>query len=292
MKPSRTKAANRVVRRSKPLRIALVQQHATTDKQDNLERGVRAARAAAERNAQVIVFAELAFEPFYPQDPAPPDAIELAEPIPGPTIQTFSDLAIELGVILLPNLYERDGDAAYDTTAVIDADGSLLGKSRMLHIPDYAGFHEKGYYTPGNLGAPVFETRYGRIGVAICYDRHYPEVLRTLALAGAQVVFVPQAGAVGEWPEGLFEAELRVASFHNGLFTALCNRVGKEASLTFAGESFVCNPAGEVIARAGGGADEVLVCDLDLAEIDRSQARRLFLPDRRPELYESWAGRA
>ena len=271
------------------MRIALVQQHTTTDRRDNLERGLRAARTAAERGADVIAFAELAFEPFYPQDPAQPDAIELAEPIPGPTIQAFIDLATELGVVVAPNLYEREGESAYDTTAVIDADGSLLGKSRMLHIPDYAGFHEKGYYTPGDLGAPVFETRCGRIGIAICYDRHYPEVWRALALAGAQVVFVPQAGAVGEWPDGLFEAELRVASFQNGLFTALCNRVGREARLTFAGESFVCNPAGEVIARAGSGADEVLVCDLDLAEIDRSHARRLFLPDRRPELYESWA---
>ena len=271
------------------MRIALVQQHTTTDRRDNLERGLRAARTAAERGADVIAFAELAFEPFYPQDPAQPDAIELAEPIPGPTIQAFIDLATELGVVVAPNLYEREGESAYDTTAVIDADGSLLGKSRMLHIPDYAGFHEKGYYTPGDLGAPVFETRCGRIGIAICYDRHYPEVWRALALAGAQVVFVPQAGAVGEWPDGLFEAELRVASFQNGLFTALCNRVGREARLTFAGESFVCNPAGEVIARAGSGADEVLVCDLNLAEIDRSHARRLFLPDRRPELYESWA---
>lgn len=270
------------------MRIALVQQHATTDKRDNLERGLYAARAAAERSAQVIGFAELAFEPFYPQDPAPPDAIELAEPIPGPTTQAFIDLAIELGVAVLPNLYELDGDSAYDTTVVIDADGTLLGKTRMLHVPDYACFHERGYYASGDLGAPVFETRFGRIGVAICYDRHYPEVMRVLALAGAQVVLVPQAGAVGEWTEGLFEAELRVASFHNGFFTALCNRVGEEARLTFAGESFVCNPAGETIGRAGGETDQILVCDLDLGEVERSAARRLFLPDRRPELYRQW----
>jgi len=270
------------------MRIALVQQHATTDRRENLDRGIRAARRAAERGAQVIAYAELAFEPFYPQEPAPPDAIDLAEPIPGPTTETLSDLASELAVVLLPNLYERDGEAAFDTTAVIDADGTLLGKSRMLHVPDYACFHEKGYYTPGDLGVPVFETRFGRIGVAICYDRHYPEVMRALALAGAQIVFVPQAGGVGEWPDGLFEAELRVASFHNGLFTALCNRVGEEPRLTFAGESFVCNPAGEVVTRAGEGTDEVLICNLDLEEVERSHAHRLFLRDRRPELYKEW----
>ncbi len=267
------------------MNIALVQQHATADRQENLERGLDATRTAAERGAQVIAFAELAFEPFYPQHPAPPDAIDLAEPIPGPTTAACARLAAELGVVLLPNLYERGEGTAYDTTAVIDADGSLLGKMRMLHVPDYAGFHEKGYYALGNLGTPVFRTRFGPIGIAICYDRHYPEVTRALVLAGAEVVFVPQAGAIGEWPEGLFEAELRVASFHNGIFTALCNRVGEEETLTFAGESFVSSPAGVVIARAGTGTDEVLVCDLDLSEVERSHARRLFLPDRRAELY-------
>jgi len=270
------------------MRIALVQQHATPDRRENLDRGIRAARTAAERGAQVIAFAELAFEPFYPQVQATPDAIDLAEPIPGPTTEALSSLAAELGVVLLPNLYERVDDSAYDTTAVIDADGALVGRTRMLHVPDYACFHEKGYYTPGDLGAPVFRTRFGCIGIAICYDRHYPEVMRALTLGGAQVVFVPQAGAVGEWPDGLFEAELRVASFHNGIFTALCNRVGAEAEVTFAGESFVCNPAGDLIAQAATGTDETLICELDLGEIDRSHAKCLFLPDRRPELYRSW----
>ena len=101
----------------------------------------------------------------------------------------------------------------------------------MVHITDYACFHEQGYYTPGDTGAPVYDTRVGRIGVAICYDRHYPEYMRALALAGAELVVVPQAGAVGEWPEGLYEAEMRVAAFQNGYFTALCNRVGKEERL-------------------------------------------------------------
>ena len=119
----------------------------------------------------------------------------------------------------------------------------------MIHITDYDCFHERGYYCPGDSGAPVYETAYGKIGVAICYDRHYPEYMRALTLSGAEIVFVPQAGAVGEWPEGLYEAELRVAAFQNGYFTALCNRVGQEPKLNFAGESFVCDPSGCVIAR-------------------------------------------
>jgi N-carbamoylputrescine amidase len=112
--------------------------------------------------------------------------------------------------------------------------------------------------------------------------------MRALALGGAQVVFTPQAGAVGEWPEGLYEAEMRVAAFQNGYFTPLCNRVGPEPNLTFAGESFICDPSGRVVARAGEGTDEILVCDIDLDEVDRSHARTLFLRDRRAELYGDW----
>jgi N-carbamoylputrescine amidase len=158
----------------------------------------------------------------------------------------------------------------------------------MVHVPDYACFHEQGYYSLGDLGAPVYETEFGRIGIAICYDRHYPEYMRALALGGAEVVFVPQAGAVGEWPEGLYEAEMRVAAFQNGFFTALCNRVGKEPKLEFSGESFVCSPDGVVIARAGRGAEETLLCDLDLGDIPKSHAQQLFLPNRRAELYDKW----
>jgi N-carbamoylputrescine amidase len=175
---------------------------------------------------------------------------------------------------------------------VIDADGTILGITRMVHITEYEYFHEQGYYAPGDRGVPVFDTRFGRIGVAICYDRHYPEYMRALAVAGAEVVVIPQAGATGEWPEGLYEAEMQVAAFQNGYFTALCNRVGKEQHLDFAGESFVCGPDGRVLARAGTGTDEILYCEVDLAECEKSHARRLFLRDRRPELYGEWLGSA
>ena len=142
------------------------------------------------------------------------------------------------------NLYEREGQHTYDSSPVIDADGTLLGVTRMIHITEYPCFHEQGYYTPGDKGAPVYKTKAGNIGVAICYDRHFPEYMRALAVGGADLVIVPQAGAVDEWPEGLYEAEMRVAAFQNGYFTALCNRVGKEDCLDFAGESFVCGPDG------------------------------------------------
>lgn len=272
------------------MRIALVQQKATIDKNVNLERGLAALDEAVADGADVVCFAELAFERFYPQNHARPGFEGLAEEVPGPVTDAFCAKAREHGVVVVLNLFERDGDRCFDCSPVIDADGSLLGRSRMVHITDYECFHEQGYYTPGDTGAPVFDTAAGKIGVAICYDRHYPEQMRALALAGADVVVVPQAGAVGEWPDGLYEAELRVAAFQNGYFTALCNRVGAEECLTFAGESFVCAPDGRVIANAGTGTEEILMADLDLEEVASSHARKLFLPDRRPELYPEWLG--
>ena len=275
------------------MNIALIQQSCGTDKQENLERGLRAAREAIENGADILCFAELAFEPFYPQYEEPVDPTTLAEPIPGPITDAFADLAADNGVVIVLNLYERDGDgdALYDSSPVIGTDGSILGITRMIHITDYACFHEKQYYTPGNNGAPVYETPFGTIGVAICYDRHYPEYMRALALNGAEVVFIPQAGAVGEWPDGLYEAEIRTAAFQNGYYAALCNRVGVEPRLTFAGESFVCDPAGKVIARAESGKDDILYHTLDLTKNRQSHAKRLFLRDRRPELYADWIGK-
>ena len=270
------------------MKIALIQQRATENRQLNREQGLAFAREAAKNGAQIICFSELAFDPFYPQKPATTDALQLAEPVPGPTTESFSALAREWGVVIILNVFERDGAHTFDSTPVINTDGQLMGITRMLHITEYEGFHEQGYYHPGNLDAPVYHTPFGVIGVAICYDRHYPEYMRRLSLQGAEVVFIPQAGAEGEWPEGLYEAEMRVAAFQNGYFTALCNRVGKEEVLTFSGESFVCDPAGRIIARAGKGTDEILYCDINLNELKTSHARTLFFRDRRPELYPHW----
>jgi N-carbamoylputrescine amidase len=270
------------------MKIALVQQRAHSDKKLNLDRGLRSLTTAAHDGAEVVCFAELAFEPFYPQTPAEGSPLDLAETVPGPTTEAFQEAAAELGVVVVLNLYERDGDRAYDCSPVIDADGSLLGRTRMVHITEYPCFHEQGYYQPGDTGAPVFSTRAGKIGVAICYDRHFPEYLRALALQGAELVIIPQAGSVGEWPDGLFQAEMQVAAFQNGFFTALCNRVGEEECLTFAGESFVCDPAGRVVAQAPSLEEAVLYADIDLSAVSASHARKLFLQHRRPELYADW----
>jgi beta-ureidopropionase len=273
------------------VKIALIQQHATRDKPANVERGLRALEQAARGGAQLACFAELAFEWFYPQRPAGAGFRDLAEPLDGPTVAAFQKKSKQLGIVSVINLYERDGDRTFDSSPVIDADGSLLGVTRMVHITEYPCFHEQGYYTPGDRGAPVFATAAGKVGVCICYDRHYPEFMRALAVNGAELVIVPQAGSVGEWPDGLYEAEMRVAAFQNGYFTALCNRVGSEDCLDFAGESFVCGPDGEVLARAAQGKEEILLAEIDYAKLAESNARRLFMRHRRPELYAEWLGK-
>jgi predicted amidohydrolase len=269
------------------LRIALVQQHATADPGENRDRGRAAFLEAARAGARLVAFAELAFTRFYPQLPASKDSAALAETIPGPTTDLFCALARETGSVVVLNLFERDRDRTYDSSPVIDADGRIVGVTRMVHIMEGPGFHERGYYTPGDRECFVHQTMAGRVGVAICYDRHFPEYMRGLRLAGAELVVVPQAGAVGEWTEGIFEAELQVAAFQNGYFAALANRVGREEGLTFAGESFVADPDGRVIARAPRGSDHILYAECDLAKNAASHAARHFLEDRRPSVYRS-----
>lgn len=269
------------------MKIALIQQHSTQSRDENIQRGVAAFREAAESGADLVAFAELAFLPFLPQCQATPEALRRAEPIPGPTTETFAELCREYGVVGVLNLFEADGERTFDASPVIDADGQLLGVTRMVHIMDGQGFFEKGFYHPGNRTSFVYETKIGRVGVSICYDRHYPEYMRNLGLEGADLVVVPQAGAVGEWPEGIFEGELQIAAFQNGYFAALVNRVGKEEFLHFSGESYVVDPFGKVISRAPQGEDHILYAECDFSQIPKSQAKRFFLPDRRPDFYKS-----
>jgi N-carbamoylputrescine amidase len=270
------------------MKIALIQQHATENINDNLTRAKSAFEKAADMGAQLIAFAELAFTPFYPQNKAAGNLSELAETVPGPITNMFSELCREHSVVAILNLFEEKSGKTYDSSPVIDADGSILGAVHMVHIAELPCFHEKGYYAPGAGNDLVFDTAVGRIGVAICYDRHFPEYMRELGRLGAELVIVPQAGSVDEWPAGLYEAELRVGGFHNGYFTALCNRVGKEECLTFEGKSYVTAPDGRILAQSPALQDDILVVEIDLSECSDSHARKYFFPDRRPEIYRDW----
>ncbi len=268
------------------IKIALIQQSATEDCNDNVEKAIEAFHKAAQAGAELVAFAELAFLPFLPQVPASSNALRLAEPIPGPTTEKFCELSGKYGIVTVLNLFESDAGKTYDASPVIDADGQILGITRMVHIMEGRGFYEKGYYTPGDRNDFVYETRVGKVGVAICYDRHFPEYMRHLGLQGAEIVIIPQAGAVGEWTEGIVEAEIQVASFQNGYFSALVNRVGKEDVLHFSGASFVVDPEGCVIAQAPGREDCILYADIDLEMVVKSTARSFFLLDRRPKVYK------
>jgi len=273
------------------MRIALAQLASTPDRETNLARVESAMREARSAGADLVTFPEVVLDRFFPARPDDRAAFSLAEPIPGPITERIAALARELALVTVFNLYEVDGEGRrFDSSPVFDADGKMLGVTRMVHITEYEGFHEQSYYHPGDYGMPVYATRVGRIGVAICDDRHFPEVMRTLGVQGAELVVIPQAGAVGEWPEWMYEAELRTAAFQNGYFVALCNRVGEEGKLTFAGESFVTDHEGRILARGKSLAEDFVVCDLDLRLAKESTARRLFFRHRRPELYRDWPG--
>jgi len=267
------------------MKIALVQRCPSAILSENIERGLRDLEEAAAAGAELVVYPELAFMPFFPQCRVAPGDPDFSEPVPGPTTEAFMHAARRLGVVVVLNLYERAAGGRFDSSPVIDADGTLLGCTRMMHITQYEGFFEQDYYTPGDTGAPVYETTVGGLGVAICYDRHYPEYLRALALGGADLVVVPQAGAADEWPDGLYEAELRVAAFQQGYFMALANRVGNEPELTFSGGSFVVDPTGRMVTQAPFGEEAILYADIDTTLCRESPARRLFRRDRRPDQY-------
>ena len=273
------------------MRIALAQLSAGPDRAANLARALDAMGEAKRGGGDLIAFPEVILDRFFPQYADDRAALDLAEPIPGPTTDRIAARARELGLVTVFNLYELDPQGRrFDSSPVFDADGRLLGVTRMVHITDYEGFHEQSYYHPGDRGMPVYDTRIGKVGVAICYDRHYPEVMRALGVAGAELVVIPQAGTVGEWPEGLYEAEVRTAAFQNGYFAALANRVGVEGGLHFSGESFAVDPEGRVLARGKSLEEDLVFADLDLTACQTSTARRLFWQDRRPELYRDWPG--
>lgn len=273
------------------MRLALAQQSAGPDREANTQRALESMNQAKAAGAEMVAFPELAIELFFPQDQHNEQAKQEAETIPGPLADRIAAKAAELSLVTVFNMYEVDNKGRrFDSSPVFDSDGTLLGVTRMVHITDYSCFHEREYYHPGDHGAPVYHTSAGKVGVAICYDRHYPEYMRALGVAGAELVVIPQAGALDEWPEGLYEAEVRTAAFQNGYFTALCNRVGREEKLTFAGESFVVDPRGQVVTRGKKLADDLIVADIDLSDCASSPARTLFWQDRRPDLYGAWLG--
>ncbi|MBR7836167.1 acyltransferase [Actinospica durhamensis] len=273
---------------SRVVRAALFQTAWTGDAASMVAAHEKAAREAAERGARIIGFQEVFNAPYFCQV-QDPEHYRWAEPVPdGPTTQRFRALAKELGLVIVLPVYEIESAGFYyNTTAVIDADGSYLGKYRKHHIPQVHGFWEKFYFKPGNLGFPVFDTAVGKVGVYICYDRHFPEGWRALGLAGAQIVYNPSATSRG-LSAYLWQLEQPAAAVANEYFIAAINRVGVEeyGDDDFYGSSYFVDPRGQFVGElASDTAPELLVRDLDLGLIDQVRQQWAFYRDRRPEAY-------
>jgi N-carbamoylputrescine amidase len=291
-----------------PFSIGIIQDHATADQAANLARAVDLVRAAARRGAQIICLKELFNAPYFCKAQRH-DRFDLAEPIPGPTVEQLQRLAAELEVVLVVPLFEREGAGVYrNSAAVIDADGTLLGAYRKMHIPDDPLFNEKFYFTPGDgpvagrsgdetPGFRVWHTRYATIGVLICWDQWYPEAARITSLMGAEVLFYPTAigwhpAEKDEWGQAQIEAwqtTQRAHAIANGVYVASPNRIGHEDEagtdgITFFGHSFIADPFGRVIASASD-EEAILVARCDPALIESTRRNWPFLRDRRIDAY-------
>jgi N-carbamoylputrescine amidase len=269
------------------IRAALVQTTWTGDKESMIKAHEDYARDAAAQGAKVICFQELFYGPYFcqVQDAA---YYEYAESVPGPTTERFQALAAELGMVMVLPMYEKEQEGVlYNTAAVVDADGTYLGKYRKHHIPQVNGFWEKFYFRPGNLGYPVFDTAVGKVGVYICYDRHFPEGWRELGLGGAQMVFNPSATSRG-LSAYLWQLEQPASAVANEYFIGAINRVGSEplGDNDFYGQSYFVDPEGKFVGEVGDTHEsELIVRDIDLSLIRTVRERWQFYRDRRPESY-------
>ncbi|MGW5921965.1 nitrilase-related carbon-nitrogen hydrolase [Nocardia fluminea] len=270
------------------VRAALVQTSWTGDKESMIKVHEDYAREAAAQGAQVICFQELFYGPYFCQL-QDSKFYEYAESVPGPTTERIAALAAELNLVIVAPVYEREMDGLlYNTAAVIDADGSYLGKYRKHHIPQVTGFWEKFYFRPGNLGWPVFDTAVGKVGVYICYDRHFPEGWRALGLAGAEIVFNPSATSRG-LSGYLWKLEQPASAVANEYYVGAINRVGIESDYgdnDFYGTSYFVDPEGKFVGEvASDTSPELVVRDLDMDLIKIVRERWAFYRDRRPDAY-------
>ncbi|HKZ66772.1 MAG TPA: carbon-nitrogen hydrolase [Chitinophagaceae bacterium] len=278
------------------VKVGIVQMSCSADKQANLQKAIEKIKEAATKGAQIVCLQEL-FTSLYFCDIEDYDNFKLAEPIPGPSSDALASIAKELGVVIIASLFEKRTSGLYhNTTAILDADGTYLGKYRKMHIPDDPAYYEKFYFTPGDLGYKVFNTKFAKIGVLICWDQWYPEASRITALMGAEILFYPTAiGWATSQDEdtnieqyNAWQTIQRSHSVANGLHVVSVNRVGleQEGAMKFWGGSFIANPFGSILYRASHENEEVHVEELDLDKTDRYRTHWPFLRDRRIDSYQ------
>lgn len=269
--------------------IAPVEMPIDEIKKENIENQLEFVQQAAEQGVQMLCFQEIFTTPYFCAEQET-KWYEAVEKVPdGPTVKLMQDIAKQHGMVLIVPIYEEEQTGVYyNTAAVIDADGKYLGKYRKTHIPHVApGFWEKFYFRPGNLGYPCFDTAFARIGVYICYDRHFPEGARCLGLNGAEIVFNPSATVAG-LSEYLWKLEQPAHAVANGYFVGAINRVGTEAPWNigeFYGQSYFCDPRGQILAEGARDQEQLVVADLDMDKIREVRNTWQFFRDRRPDLY-------
>ena len=288
------------------LTVGLLQRQCSKDPAANLAGTVEAIREAAKRGAQIVCLEELFRSQYFCREENA-DNFDLAESIPGSTTEALSKLARDLRIVIIASIFERRAAGLYHNTAVVlDADGALLGLYRKMHIPDDPLYYEKFYFTPGDLGFPNFDTRYGRIGVLVCWDQWYPEGARLSSLRGANILFYPTAigwhpSEKAEFGAAQLDAWRTIQRSHaiaNGIFVAAVNRVGFEgpadSGLEFWGSSFVADPFGQLIAESPTNKEEILIAECDLGRMEEVRRNWPFLRDRRTDAYapllERWLG--
>jgi N-carbamoylputrescine amidase len=279
----------------KMLKIGLVQMSCSADVADNLQKAINGIDEAATKGANIVCLQEL-FTSLYFCDVEDHENFKLAEAIPGKTTDILSEVAAKNNVVIIASLFEKRAAGLYhNTTAVIDADGKYLGKYRKMHIPDDPGYYEKFYFTPGDMGYKVFETKFAKIGVLICWDQWYPEASRITALMGAEVLFYPTA--IG-WDTNETDPNANIEQYNawqtiqrshavaNGVHVVSVNRVGREADQQFWGGSFVANPFGSMLYLASHDKEEVYVQEIDLNLTEKYRTTWPYLRDRRIDSYE------
>ena len=280
---------------SKKVNVGLVQMSCTANAQENLSKAITGIREAASKGARIVCLQEL-FTSLYFCDVEDYDNFKLAEPVPGPSSETLSKVAGELGVVIIASLFEKRANGIYhNTTAVLDADGAYLGKYRKMHIPDDPAYYEKFYFTPGDLGYKVFKTKFATIGVLICWDQWYPEAARITSLMGAEILFYPTAigwatsqdADTNDEQYNAWQTIQRSHAVANGVHVVSVNRVGLEqnGAMKFWGGSFVANPFGKLIHLSSHDEDQVNVVEIDLNKTDRYRTHWPFLRDRRIDSY-------
>jgi N-carbamoylputrescine amidase len=279
--------------------VGLIQMSTAANPDANLATVLPRIRAAANKGARIVCLQELFRSRYFCQSEDHRN-FKLAETIPGPSTEALGKIAQDAKVVIVASLFEKRSAGVYHNTAVIiDADGSIAGKYRKMHIPDDPLYYEKFYFTPGDLGFPSFQTRYAKIGALVCWDQWFPEAARLATLGGAQILFYPTAigwipnepRAVAQGQRSAWEVIQRSHAVANGVYVAAVNRVGREGKLRFWGNSFVAGPLGEIVARAGGERDEILVAKCDLSKIEETRQSWPFLRDRRIDAYGSLQSR-